>query len=426
MFDTIDRVHPTPDAPTPSKTQTTRAPAWSEDQPASLACLTRLLALDPTRLDQRDQVHYLHRLDAHVAWLHALHLEAIHIVAGEPTRDDESREEVATAIHLSPATAQHHIDTARALATRLPRTRTALHAGQISLLHANAIHQATAELTDQQASLVENRVLPRAHTQTASELRAALRRTTASLCPRTFTETHTQAATTREVRFWPEAHAMATIHAYLPAADAQTIQLALDALAHADTRDLPIDTRRADALTRLCTQALTSPTTRRRHGRPVSLGVLIDLPTLLGLTEHPSQLTGYGPIPTPIARLLARDATWHRLVTEPVTGHLLDYGHTTYRPPQQLMDYLIARDQTCQFPGCTRPAHACDADHTTPYTAGGPTSANNLRMLCRRHHRLKTHHHWHIHTHPDGSTTWTSPTGATYPTPPPTILEQPP
>ena len=35
-------------------------------------------------------------------------------------------------------------------------------------------------------------------------------------------------------------------------------------------------------------------------------------------------------------------------------------------------------------------------------------------MLCRRHHRLKTHHGWQLRAHPDGSCDWTSPTGARY------------
>ena len=43
-------------------------------------------------------------------------------------------------------------------------------------------------------------------------------------------------------------------------------------------------------------------------------------------------------------------------------------------------------------PWCTRPAEACDDDHVIPYAEGGPTASDNLAPLCRRHHRLKTHH----------------------------------
>src|SRR6266511_96609 len=65
---------------------------------------------------------------------------------------------------------------------------------------------------------------------------------------------------------------------------------------------------------------------------------------LMGLTEHGAELAGYGPIPAQVARELAADGTWRRLLTDPVSGHLLDYGRTTYRPPAALADFIRARD----------------------------------------------------------------------------------
>jgi hypothetical protein len=35
--------------------------------------------------------------------------------------------------------------------------------------------------------------------------------------------------------------------------------------------------------------------------------------------------------------------TIRRLVTDPLTGHLLDYGRKTYEVPQRLREFLIAR-----------------------------------------------------------------------------------
>ena len=63
-----------------------------------------------------------------------------------------------------------------------------------------------------------------------------------------------------------------------------------------------------------------------------------------------------------------------------------------YQVPDRLADQAAERDLTCVFPWCTRPAEACDTDHVIPYTEGGPTASDNLAPLCRRHHRLKTHH----------------------------------
>jgi hypothetical protein len=145
--------------------------------------------------------------------------------------------------------------------------------------------------------------------------------------------------------------------------------------------------------------------------------VTVDLPTLLHLADNPAHLVGCGPLPASVARGLAGDAAWRRLVTEPVTGHLLDYGTTTYRPPQPLVAYITARDRRCVFPGCENPQCGCDLDHAIPHPIGH-TSATNCGLLSRRHHRLKTFRPWKIKRHPDGSATWTSPTGLTHHVPP--------
>ena len=64
------------------------------------------------------------------------------------------------------------------------------------------------------------------------------------------------------------------------------------------------------------------------------------------------------------------------------------------------------------FPWCTRPAEACDLDHVIPYSEGGPTASDNIGPLCRRHHRLKTHHGgWGYTVLEPGSYLWSSPHG---------------
>ncbi len=180
-----------------------------------------------------------------------------------------------------------------------------------------------------------------------------------------------------------------------------------------------LDERRVDALLNWARAALADPHAPTLHGRRAEIQVTVDLPTLLGLAEHPAELEGYGPLPPSVAPALAGDGRWRRLVTDPVTGHTLDYGTRVYAPPQDLRDYVTARDRTCVFPGCARPARRCDLDHGHPHAEGGATSSQNMRALCRRHHRLKTHHGWNIQAGPNATTIWTSPTGHVYRTQPP-------
>ena len=148
--------------------------------------------------------------------------------------------------------------------------------------------------------------------------------------------------------------------------------------------------------------------------RPVTINVTIDLPTLLNMAENPGQLSGYGPIPASLARELAADGNWKRFITDPTSGELLDIGRKSYRPSQHLVDFLIARDRTCRFPGCRYPAHRSDIDHVTPWDDGGKTTPENLGSLCRRHHRLKTHGGWKVTSARDGSCEWISPNGKHY------------
>jgi hypothetical protein len=66
-------------------------------------------------------------------------------------------------------------------------------------------------------------------------------------------------------------------------------------------------------------------------------------------------------------------------------GSVLDVGRKTRTIPASLRRALIARDTRCQFPGCT--ARRCDGHHIRHWADGGPTSLDNLALLCRRHHR---------------------------------------
>ncbi|MEO8888095.1 MAG: DUF222 domain-containing protein [Jatrophihabitantaceae bacterium] len=153
----------------------------------------------------------------------------------------------------------------------------------------------------------------------------------------------------------------------------------------------------------------------RWQGARPTIQVTVALSTLLGLDEQPGELDGYGPVPADLAlRMAAEDgATWRRLVTDEL-GHLLDYGRTTYRPPTDLRDYVMARDRTCMFPTCNRRACRCEIDHVRAWEDGGQTNTANLTVLCCRHHHGKHEAGWQLSRLPDGSIEWTSPTGHVY------------
>lgn len=100
------------------------------------------------------------------------------------------------------------------------------------------------------------------------------------------------------------------------------------------------------------------------------------------------------------------------------SGVTCETSSQLYRTPMRLREHVIARDGTCRFPGCTRPARRftegdlqIDLDHATAWPAGA-TSPAQLGALCRRHHRTKQQKRWRHHLDPvTAVVTWTTPHG---------------
>ncbi len=397
--------------------------------------LGELIQINPRSLGEAGKLDYLAALDRQESWICALKQEALVAIAGEVADetggifgavDDEEREDVATALRLSPTAAQNRIDVARVLVGHLPNTISALATGEISAAHATVIAKETATairngLSEDAVFRVEQTALAHAEFHTPGQVATKVKTTIAKLAPEEFEEIVDRARDSRRVSCYPEADGMATVVAILPAEDAQTVMKSIEAYilkrnqgeeVDAEWSILSADMKRADALTFIASQALASMADDvRPHRRPITISVAVDLPTLLGLAENPGQLAGYGAIPASVARKLAADGTWQRFVSDPTTGNLLDFGREKYIPPQELVDYLLARDRTCRFPGCRRSGELADIDHAHSWESGGETNPANLGLLCRRHHRMKTHGGWKLKSNADGSCTWESPVG---------------
>jgi hypothetical protein len=385
-----------------------------------------LSLLDPAVLSAAGRVDLLVALERQAAWVAAQQQRVLARMAVDQS-DERNwvREDVACALRLSGMTARRRLAVAQTLTEQLPAMLRLLDRGQVSYLHAAFLAEAVFALDEKQSRAVEERVLPRAPEQTLFEFQRSVRRAVARVAAATVEEQRVEAMRQRRVCLTPRDDGMTELWALLPAEGAAAVVTAVDALASVTSADDPrtADQRRADALVDLGVAALHDPLLPKAQGMRPSIQVTVALSTLLGSDEQPGELTGHGPIPASLARRLASDktGTWRRLVTDPATGQLLDYGHTTYRPPKDLADFVIARDQTCTFPGCNRPACRCDLDHRVAYSEGGPTSSENLRPLCQRHHICKHDTDWSLDREPDGSHVWTSPTKHVYRSRPPEL-----
>lgn len=417
------------------------------EAPASIRSLVDLHEISVDSLSKASKLDYLAALQKQMGFLQEWSNRVMVSLAGADEADpfqpddfrlieDEDREEIAAALRVAPATAQLKLDSARMLANHLPLTAEALATGEISPAHATVIARETeravrAGLAPDAIRQIEERALSHAEMHTPGQVANKVKALIAKISPEEFEEAVESAIEQRKVDFYPESDGMATVVALLPAADALALRNALDAMAQmslqrdrdvkaeSDSAQLSrddfmrsMDNRRADALGELAAKALSDLSEFYKPQRkPVTVNITMDLPTALGLAENPAVLSDYGPIPASIARELAADGKWRRFVSDPISGSLLDLGRETYEPPQALRDFLLARDRICRFPGCRRPGHLTDIDHSQSWESGGETSAANLGLLCRRHHRMKTHGGWKIESNVDGSCTWTSPQG---------------
>ncbi len=179
------------------------------------------------------------------------------------------------------------------------------------------------------------------------------------------------------------------------------------------------------------------------------MNLTVPLQTLLGLSQQPGEVAGFGPVTAATAgQILAAAgprlrwcitvtdgrgrAAGHgcatRVSTAPdggwsvtVTVQALAAGDCAhqqeaggYRAPPRLRHLIQVRHRTCVFPGCGRPAWQCDLDHTLAYDHGGRTCECNLAPLCRAHHKVKQADGWRLDQPEPGVLQWVTPAGWRY------------
>jgi hypothetical protein len=206
---------------------------------------------------------------------------------------------------------------------------------------------------------------------------------------------------------------------------------------------------------------------------PVTLHVHTPMSTLLDLDQRSGWLEGVGPVPALRARMLLPTATLRRVAVDERTGvplgmdprtgtsppwraevdlptrhrhrsrhrrpcpetpptpavlrrrllelaslpmYLTDRAEPQHDPSAALRALARLRDQTCDGPGCPRQVAGCELDHEIPWSEGGPTAIWNLRHRSPRCHHVKHDPDWTVsHDHDSAVSTWTSPTGSSYP-----------
>jgi hypothetical protein len=325
-------------------------------------------------------------------------------------------DEIAVVLRQSPRTAQGRLEEYWTFAQRVPDAVAALSTGGLDWSRVRALSEVTAPLDDAQRRQVESEMLAGGPRPSPSAFRRRANNLVHRVDPDAAARRRQERLRERDVQVRPEQDGMATLLATLAAEDSRAIFDRIDLIARTDARTpdghldaRPIGARRADVLTGLLLG------NRREHVN-VTIQVVVPAGSLLGLTGEPAELAGYGPIPVALARELAADATWRRILTDPVSGTPLDVGGRRF-PPPALARLVRARNTTCTFPGCAQPATVCDLDHTIAVADGGQTTEANLGPACRHHHTMKHRTGWSLTQPTPGTFHWTSPHQQTFASP---------
>ncbi|ADX71907.1 hypothetical protein Asphe3_06990 [Pseudarthrobacter phenanthrenivorans Sphe3] len=395
----------------------------------------------------------------------------------EATAQDRSLvAEVGCALVIGDRAAGALLAESHALATSRPRTLAALQAGTISWAHARTMVDQTLGLDPAAAAALEDHFLdPDAPDRTtgatlgempAYRFKAKARTWRERHHPESLEVRHAKGAADRRVEYWKDTDGMAWIAACLPADKASAIWNRLTALARGmqgPGEDRTLSQRRADTYTQSLLTSGTNGGISRGSGDSSSLHagndagngagnghgdraasadggagadgggagtdttssssiraqVLVTVPvfSLMGLTDEPATLDGYGPIPPSMARdLVANGAgSFHRVLIDPRDGAPLEIGRTSYRVTKAMRNWLRLRDGKCPFPGCSNHSLDNEADHILAWHKGGATGISNLGQPCPKHHKLRHTSGWKptpaTKNEPPG---WTSPSGHHY------------
>ncbi|MFD0044648.1 DUF222 domain-containing protein [Pseudarthrobacter scleromae] len=403
------------------------------------------------------------------AKLAALKAQAVHVLAAatsvlngppssphEATAQDRSLvAEVGCALVIGDRAAGALLAESHALTTALPRTLAALQGGSISWQHAREMVNQTVGLDRAGAAALEEYFLdpdtPRPDgaatigEMPAYRFKAKARTWRERHHPESLEKRHAKGVADRRVEYAPDQDGMAWLSAYLPAHQAMAGWNRLNALARAAQGPHEARTLTQIRADTFAEAILTSGTNSGgSHGKadsssvradtsagagagtdpaglssPIRAQVLVTVPvvTLMGLTDEPAMLDGYGPIPASMARdLVANGAdSFHRVLVDPRDGAPLEIGRTSYRVTKAMRNWLRLRDGKCPFPGCSNSSLDNEADHLLAWHHGGTTGISNLGQPCPKHHKLRHTTGWKptpaTKNQPPG---WTSPTGRHY------------
>ncbi|MDO9378058.1 MAG: DUF222 domain-containing protein [Nocardioidaceae bacterium] len=330
---------------------------------------------------------------------------------GSPDVPEFLPAELGATLGLSAFAAQKLLSDSLSLVHRLPDLLALLEQGEVEAWKVRMVAAATRELPQSVVGIIDCQLAaparrgapPRIVRLTRSTLQDVVdHHLLAQADPAQTTDVHHDAQARRYVAFKPGLDGTTDITGTLSNEDARRLEQHLDHTA-SEMADIEGDTRsrgvrRAEALGRLVVHPGLAQTVLYVHFDRVSGTWSADDIGTISADEAES-MVGHG-----------------NITIKPVIDLAAEITTTGYVAPPRLREQLkLSQRNLCAFPHCDRRGTTgFDVDHVTPHDAGGATTTSNTHLLCRYHHRVKTHSQWRAAKTAPGVTTWTSPTGQVF------------
>jgi hypothetical protein len=383
-------------------------------------------SVDPSRLNGHDLVRLMRaraRLSSHHEATKYVAMAEIAFAPpsgpeSEVLRSNEQVEyaalEVGAALSLTRRSSEDQLSRAVSLTGRLRRVLEVFTAGNLDLSRVRVFDDMLGHLPQETVDVVLDECLVDSVDMTTGQLRARLGRLVMVHDPDGSRSSYEHGLAERRVTAGSNPDHTANFGIYSAAPDRVAAARAhVEELAQAlrtEGEERTLDQLRADVALGLLTGS--------RDGKPGGGGgvhVSITAETLTGLSDHPAELEGFGPVIAEIGRKTVMEnihGEWTFTVTD--QGRPVATGTLSRRPSASQTRQITAEYRTCVMVNCRFPAHDCDLDHQRPVSAGGPTENDNLAPLCRHHHMARHHTQWRVVRLPNGDHQWTSPHGHTY------------
>ena len=286
-----------------------------------------------------------------------------------------------------------------ALLADLPVVAEAFRAGQLSEAQTREIAAAAAEVPDAQEQLVEA-----AGKLSLRGLQEECRRVEAAAIVDE-DERHRRVHRSRTVRSWVDRHGVGRLSWRGTPDDLARLTTEIDRRCD----DIVVDAirggwfegreaHRADALVEVARPDSATPA-----GPDSMIHVMVDYDALMRghtVAGETCEIPGFGPIPVTLARQMSEDAILKVLMTKGVD--VMAVAHAGRTIPAHLRSALEARDQKCIVPRCNN-RRDTQIDHRNTFGRTGVTKLEDLALLCRWHHYMKT---FLGYTYSGGPGTW--------------------